>query len=799
MSNYKLLVGPDKLEIDTEEIKNISLNLSIKDINNFGKRNASFSKPITVLHTKNTDKIFKSLFNINSINGFDVTKKFYGELIEDGLTILKGSIQVTDITPDYYEIVIFDNFITLFADLSDKFIVGNIDASLDLQYDSNLFSHTLSRNLIQNQLRTTPALDGSGYIYPLIDYDGLLYDETTLTQLDYPLLPAIAAKQVFDKILTDNGYSYEMSSDILDVFKKIYIPLNDNFQNLATDWQYANMRLGSYQTVQDNKNIVFSRERWFEPYVPGFNEKYIYNAVLLPLDPSVSNQIKVYDASLSDVDLLFAGITKRKNIPMFAIKGLTISSGNYNNINPPTALINSDYENAYGFRIPEDGTYTFDLNAVVRQKIQGEGEFWWPYGVPYVDTLEYLYYGASFIKEIQNTEYSLIFPDLVESNYSFFTTDISANPDVSIGSYLTKYYLSGQVADVQLKKDMIGYVCTRPANFDSLSGTITADVLKTATLYEPSTYLVITRKEELINIDKTFNMTSMLPKQYKQVDFVNDIFKLFNSYVTIDEINNKKLYIKSYDNFFSNSLNIDWSDKIIEDSIKFKSYKNSAPKKYTFKLAKDEDYYNLDFFNWKNESLYTNTVVNDSEFASEEQEIELSFSPTALGSIGLDRNLPKIFDKDNQFKTDWNHRLLFFNSTDFSYKYGCIDDASSNVTKWNILSPKLYNDVSTNAATNIFLGFNSKYSYMWNITEETNRTLYNLYYKKELETTLDNEFKMLTCKVKLNAADIVNFNFNSLIRINNKNIGNGIYRINTIKNYNTNTNICNVELLKIII
>ena len=66
-----------------KEITIAPINFSIKNIKNYGRLNSSFSKPISVLQTNNTDAIFKALFNINIVNGFDIGKKVYGELVEE--------------------------------------------------------------------------------------------------------------------------------------------------------------------------------------------------------------------------------------------------------------------------------------------------------------------------------------------------------------------------------------------------------------------------------------------------------------------------------------------------------------------------------------------------------------------------------------------------------------------------------------------------------------------------------------------------------------------------------------------
>ena len=799
MSNYKLLVGPDKLEIDTEEIGTISLNLSIKDINNFGQRNASFSKPITVYHTKNTDRIFKSLFNINSINSFDVTKKIGAELLDDGLTILKGSLQVISVKPDSYECIIFDNFINLFTDLGDKLITGNLDASLDLYQDASLYHHIVSREYIQEQLRSIPTYDGSGYVYPIIDYDGNIDSPEYLSKSDYPILPAIAAKQVFDKILSDNGYSYVMDASTEAIFNRIYMPANPSFKDIVTDWNYAHMSL-----CRDE----FKDWNWIHKGQVNINDGSLF--WWRPLEgATMPGYCEILNRPLTDVEKLVNQYGRGgKPIPNFAIKAINYGDPScFNLVNKGdwgTWGIDDQYQ--FGYRIPMDGVYNFDYGFVSRRETKYDASIYiWSdiWG-------EYRFFGNQFFVPskgdladthpvTQGVDYKLVVNSL-EATFDICSVqlDPSRNYYTDTPSSLRPYYTTGSVQGVSLKKDDIVYTVVHPSNIDLITTDISiGDVLPLKPVVDPSTFCRITKVDDYVNRGKEWNIKTMLPSNYKQVDFVNDIFKSFNFYITFDSLDNKKITIKTYDQFYRDSKILDWSDKIVEDTVYFTTFKNDTAKRYVFSMAEDEDFLNVDYKAWKKETLYTNILTNDSEFATGDNEITLTYSPTAFKNINSNvvaLGVSKIYEKEHTFKTDWNKRLLFLDSVAYSYKYGGIGDASSNVTRWNYLSPKMKNNT---ADDNVMLGFNSSYTYQTDITVETNRNLYNLYYKSEIEPLLNTQFKVLHGKIRLNSADIIDIDFNSLIYINNNNFGNGVYRINSIKNYNPEQNVCDIELNKL--
>ena len=97
-------------------------------------------------------------------------------------------------------------------------------------------------------LSVDPSKDGTGYCYPIINYDNKItwpYNldfnplfPDRLTD-DYLIFPAVAAKQIFDKIFEENNYTYEVSSEIEEILKELYIPFNEEYLNRTTIWLYS--------------------------------------------------------------------------------------------------------------------------------------------------------------------------------------------------------------------------------------------------------------------------------------------------------------------------------------------------------------------------------------------------------------------------------------------------------------------------------------------------------------------------------------------------------------------------------
>jgi len=319
------------------------------------------------------------------------------------------------------------------------------------------------------------------------------------------------------------------------------------------------------------------------------------------------------------------------------------------------------------------------------------------------------------------------------------------------------------------------------------------------TFYDPSnSYIDFQLNNTLVDDETTFDLNDMLPVNYKQKDFVNDILKMFNMYVTTDEVDQRKLYLKTYEDFFGDSsIEKDWTEKIVEATVAFEPTKNSLSSEFDFTMAGDSDVYNEDFANRYNKNFNDIRILNTSEFASGTDNISLSFSGTAMRGVNEYWNLsvPSIINGQYEYNNTWNPRLLFFNTTDISSNYGLEAYIDTDITKWNTLSTRRYNDVDL--SSNIFMGFNSEISYNTQDAGQTNETLYNKYYKNELESYLSNGSYILKAKAYLNNNDIATMDFSDTIIFNSARHGYGKYRINEIKNYTNGGTVCDIELIKI--
>jgi hypothetical protein len=486
MQNLRLLIGPDRLKVDSEEISAVSINYSLKDVKNYGQINSSFSKSITILHTKNTDRIFKGIFNVNSYGGFDPGIKVYGEIEEDGITILKGTLQLINAGVNYYEVVLYANTVSIFSEIGDKLIIGNLDPADDLQFDPSLFYHNWSRSKVREMLSVDPSKDGTGYCYPIINYDNkitwpsnidfnILFPDR-LTD-DYLIFPAVAAKQIFDKIFEENNYTYVVSPEIEQILKELYVPFNEEYLNRTTNWLYSKVYLGnptdcSYtDTTVELGAIPFGS--WFTSQVIPINSVKgftFYDNFL----PNPSNHVS-------------GGFDYMHNYP-----------SNWNKFDGEW------YATTYYLELPHAGNYTIDVSM-------------WLYNTA----------GAS-----GSTEWSITTWNSIDGNVAYNIGDLDLNAHT--GGYLTG---SVNVA-VSEKSSLAIHRSTGSSSSINL-------------IFGPWSYITITENNSFIGGNTYFELNNMLPRNYKQKDFLNDILKMINAYVYVDEIDERKLYIKTHAEFYS--------------------------------------------------------------------------------------------------------------------------------------------------------------------------------------------------------------------------------------------------------
>lgn len=547
MSNLFLRIGTDKDYVSTLDIGNIEINFSLKDVNNYGGKNSSFTKPITVKRTKESDKVFQGLHNIGIVSSeFDISKKTYAEIVENGITIFKGYLRVTEITPNDYKIILFSIDTTLFTKLGEKWIKGNFSESDDIYFTENLNTHVTDPSVIREYLRRGTPTDGKTIFYPIVDYSDYLSNPETINNL-YPIMPAVPVALLFDRIIKQNGFTYTLSEDISTLINKMFIPLNSD--EINTNYNYG--KYYPYITIDTSLTIA-----------PEYTGSFVYQSKLI-------------------------------NSPAYAVPGWNISRRDAS----VATSIGYDYyvgcPSSYyqeGLKLPI-GNITLDVSLTM--------------------------VCSSINRSVDVNLYKYNFNGTIDE-YKLGTV----NADISVGglSYLNKSISIENQQEAKL------WLSTVPTDNEYAKSTTYKSrvVVYPYLLLNPNSTIKLTLNKTYFD-KKSVDINDLLPRKYKQKDFINDILTMTNSYVNVS---NDSLDIKSYTEYYRNFNIKNWSSKIDSDSIYFESVKNNFPASIKLTYSDDGEKYNGDFKSKFDVNFGTGIINNDSEFATGETVIQIS-SPTA--------------------------------------------------------------------------------------------------------------------------------------------------------------------------
>jgi hypothetical protein len=200
---------------------------TIDDVRDFGSRNTSFSKTITIPATAKNNKILGFAFDLgmasehnmdlpNVNTNFTPSQAAKCEVYIDKIQIFKGVIRMLEIVINnnviQYQCAVFGELGGFITELGNKRLE-------DLDFSE--YNHTWNVTSIQNSWN---SITGSGYYYPLIDYGDVSTNKDDFHVSAFR--PALYVKQYIEKIF--EGTSYTLNCDFFntDFFKKLIIPNN---------------------------------------------------------------------------------------------------------------------------------------------------------------------------------------------------------------------------------------------------------------------------------------------------------------------------------------------------------------------------------------------------------------------------------------------------------------------------------------------------------------------------------------------------------------------------------------------
>jgi hypothetical protein len=303
--------------------------------------------------------------------------------------------------------------------------------------------------------------------------------------------------------------------------------------------------------------------------------------------------------------------------------------------------------------------------------------------------------------------------------------------------------------------------------------------------------------EVAVIYDEVLDINFCIPRGIFQRDFFISIAKLFNLYIYDDPIDEKKLIIKPYVDFYSGAVN-DWTLKVDRDKPwSIKPMSEVKARYYQFKYKQDSDYYADNYRKKFNEGYGDYIFDTEFDFVKDTETTEVIFAATTLYQLnGTDKVYSNIYKISSSGTTEDNMdsiiRILqakkITGKNSFRIKNGATNVGSS-LTSYGYAghlddpyTPN--NDLNFGAPREIYFG----------ATSYPTTNLFNAYYSDYMAEITDKDSKLLTCNALLNTYDIQALDFSKFVYIDNV-----LYRLNMVEGYNpVNYNTTKIELLKVI-
>lgn len=319
----------------------------------------------------------------------------------------------------------------------------------------------------------------------------------------------------------------------------------------------------------------------------------------------------------------------------------------------------------------------------------------------------------------------------------------------------------------------------------NLNDTINAYVTSEATSYQINAgYLeVITNAvtDVPINYGETIQFDKQLPQGIFQRDFFLSICKMLNLYVYDDPVDEKKIIIKPYIDFYS-GVTEDWTNKIDRGKpMSIKPMSEINARYYQFKYKQDNDLYNENYRKKYSEGYGDRIFDTEFDFVKDTDTTEVIFSASVLyRATGTDKIYPAIYKVGSggvEESMDFNIRIFqakyITGRSNYSIKDGATNK-QNNITTYTYVG---HLDDPYNPTNDINFGAPKEVFYQATTYPTTN--LFNAYYSDYMAEITDKDSKLLTCNALLNTIDIYNLDFGKLIWIDGV-----LFRLNTIEGYN---------------
>jgi hypothetical protein len=789
-------------KVDLSDDVAFPITFNIADVREINNRNGAYSKTIVIPGTKENNKVFKYIFDIQGVDNYDTRIRVKANVVVDTIPVLEGYLQLDTINCDNneywsYNCVIYGENANFSKNIDQNALLNSLDFSE--------FNHFKTLDIITQSWAGDYT---NGYYYPLLDYNNgknpvdifpvnTTAAITAASQLSYineNFKPSIYVKQYWDKIFKLYGYSYE--SDFLnsEAFTNLIVPTNVKVIQNDDDWRF---------------NSSFKA---------GITSLATSNIAAPTTNPQASAQV---GSGLGlAVNLLLGWIPLlSQTAPFFYDPQNVFTTGsglsadlrytnNYLGSVPKSQkiVINLDYKIT-----PIGNSGINGLGFTLFYKVYRGGQYEQKGKIQSFGGAESTYGGAAGNNSVAYLNLNRTWVNNAFGDFDGYSTSSFDRRQTQIvyDTEIEGQFNSGESLFIRVGLAVFGTNITDAASLANYFNTSYKVEFFPSTNGYDGCYMYNKIDTNLLS-RQPYRLSNTIPGNIKQIDFINSIIKMFNLYLSQDKVDPKKIYIEPRDQFYSADF-VDWSRKLdISKDILQKPIVDRK-KRVFMSYKEDKDLTNTLYKSNHNEIYGQYEYKTGNEFDTSEQKIEVIFSPSPLlnrkkSDGNLDNRLiyTQILDAkgtinaENYNIVDTNIRILYKKNISLSGTNFRIFDYQSYYT-YDTYPYAGHLDDPTSPGLDLSFAEPIELFYEWQNFGYTNNNIYKLYYEQFFEEVYGLESKHIVAYVYLTPQDIIDFDYRKLVYLDSASSGTGGYfRVNKIEYDPFNKMSYKVELIKVL-
>lgn len=781
MINYVeiFLNEPATTKLDLNQEFDISLQYSIADIRDITKRNAAFSKTIILPGTKNNNYWLGNLYDINAdFTFFNPNLKTPCTILVNSEVVMKGFLQLRKIKKlvnvdhqgnlIYYEVVIFNNAVDLMTELGERTLNQLQLPELDHTYTKN--------NIVYSWTQSWT----NGWVYPM-------YGLPTTTSNVYAVTdfyPAYYSKYLLNAIFQEAGFGWTGSLGSNPQFEREIIPwVGSGSQSISQDLIDAeNFRAGITQSFTYSNNffllpppITTGNAILSRVGVDQFRPSWTYSLPADNFQDPFNPNDNLYDNG-NDWDTTTSVWTTTQN-RVWAPLWQANYDLEFKNISTTIPVFTTEYPTSSSQGAVNATQFQLEITHTVEYQLPSQfGWNPWPNGTNTIIKTGWTRIGGTPSPTGINpqqvvSEQILSFVQCAE----FFVpagTKVRLRVQVQPAPNVNRYQMTYTGQPVQNSQRLLQMTI----NYRSSQNYLFSNGIATAA-----------RELDIIE------STSWLNPKIKQKDFITDLIKRYNLFISVSPENQRLLILDTRQDFYDKVLNLDWTKKkdfSSEDEITLLSELQFKEMLFTMK-PDTSDQFNKDYTALTGDVYGQYKYIFTNDFVKGEQKIESPFSPTPLIKTGFGAVVPAISPQEPKV----NPRVLYWGGlksspqVGFNWQLTSFSQGSQFFTQYPYAG---HFDDPLNPSLDIHFG-TPAYLYYWEYGILPTDTMYETYWASYVNQIEDG--KLVKSRFYLDEFDIQTIKDNFWARIF---VLDSYYYVNKIIDYKPMAgNLTTVELIKI--